>query len=118
MHDRIRLERAERPRHRGGVTHIAAIELIARMVFNRGNRKEISRIGELVEVEHVVSSLRDKAPNQRRSDESGSTGDHDSHLSMPFDHAGRLQLAIAAVTPFAGAGAHPADSEVISSTSR
>ena len=74
----IGLEVRDRPSHRVAVADIGLQEAVARIIADTAEAVEIGRIGQLVDVEHVVTTS-DCVPNKRGSDESGSTSDQQLH---------------------------------------
>src|SRR6185369_5596376 len=54
---------------------IGPYERVARMICDRRKRFQISRIGQLVNHQHLIFSVADQMPNDGRAYESGTSGD-------------------------------------------
>ncbi len=68
------------------VADIGTLEAIARVAGDRVERGEAGGVGELVEVDDLVSELADEIAADRRTDEAGAAGDQDPHLAFGFAH--------------------------------
>ena len=63
MHDRVGLKPREGVGDGGAITDIAAAEMVAGIAVERGERRQIARIGQLVEDEHLVLRILDEMPD-------------------------------------------------------
>ena len=83
MHDPLGPEPGHGLRHRPGIADIGLEEAIIRSVRDQLERGLVAGIGQGVEVEHFMP-VRHQMPNQRRSDESGTTCHQNAHaIKLP-----------------------------------
>ena len=79
MHHRVGIETRENLGDGRTIADIGAAEMIARMALHRGERGKIAGIGQLIDDQHLVISVADQMPDQRRADESRSARDQNLH---------------------------------------
>jgi bifunctional N-acetylglucosamine-1-phosphate-uridyltransferase/glucosamine-1-phosphate-acetyltransferase GlmU-like protein len=85
VHDDVRLMLLEHPGDVFGVANIHLLETITRILGDLQQRLQIARIGQLVEIDDLVSGIVQKVANDGGADESGSTGDENSgHQMLPL----------------------------------
>ena len=61
----------------GGATDVGAFESVSWTAVDLGNIRQVCRIGERVQVDDNGVALADQQPDQRRSDEPGTSGHQD-----------------------------------------
>ncbi|MNF83659.1 hypothetical protein D3C84_659840 [compost metagenome] len=84
VHDGVWLETCQYGAHGGLVDNIGLHELVASVGGNAGQRFEIARIGQFVQVEHFMLGVPNQLANQGRADETGAAGDKNTHVGQPF----------------------------------
>ncbi|MNJ58276.1 hypothetical protein D3C77_539040 [compost metagenome] len=80
VHDGMRLEALEYSADSCLIGNVGLDELVAGIGRDAGQRFQVTGIGQLVQVEHFVLGIVDQVTHQRRTDESGSAGDENSHV--------------------------------------
>ena len=86
--DNVWAEIPESLGHRVAVADVDPAKAVALAVVDGPQRREVAGIGQLVEVEHVVSRLGQQVPDQGRADEAGAAGDENTqsgpaHVRLP-----------------------------------
>src|SRR5271155_4840443 len=78
VHDRVRSVPVENLVNSEVVTDIGLLESVVWALGDASDVLEVGRVGELVQVHHLVA-IRNGAADHGRSDETGSAGDQDLH---------------------------------------
>ena len=84
VHDRLGLEAREHGADGGLVDDIGLDELIAAVGRDAGQRLQVAGVGQFVQVEHFVLGVLNQVADQGRADETGTTGDKNTHVGGPF----------------------------------
>ncbi len=84
VHDRARLVGREQALEGARVGDVAAHEDVARIARERGEVREVARIGELVEVHHRLAFRGDPVEDEIGADEPGTAGHEDGHCPPAF----------------------------------
>jgi hypothetical protein len=66
------------------IDDIGLDELVAVVVLDAAQRFEIAGIGQLVEVQDLMSGIQDQVPYKRRADKTGTASDENAHPIKPF----------------------------------
>jgi hypothetical protein len=79
MHNGVEIEAYEQIGDRVAAANVGSAEPKTPMVLHRVERRKISRVGQLVDDQNVMLGLTDQMTDQRRSDETGPTGNRNPH---------------------------------------
>jgi len=82
VHHRIRFVFDHQARHRCEIANILLREAIAWIVRDHGDIVRIGRIGQLVDIQHVVARC-NRPANHCGADKAGAAGNHKSHERLP-----------------------------------
>ena len=91
VQDRVGLVRRENPVERGPIADIDMLEAVSRIVGDTGHIVEAGRIGQRIEVDHLVA-FRDGRAHHGRANETGAAGDQDLHCSILMHHHHRQRV--------------------------
>ncbi len=80
MHHSVRTETAKGGRNCLTVADISLQEAIERIGFDRGQRGQCARIGELVDIEDFIALIQHQMPHDGRSDKPGAAGHEYTHV--------------------------------------
>ena len=84
VHDRMRLEALQYGAHRWVVDDVGLDEFVTTVVGDAGQGLQIAGIGQFVEVKYLVVSVANQMANQCGANETGTTGDENTHAGWPF----------------------------------
>ena len=85
VHHRIRLVRGKDPVERRPVANVRALEGIAVAAGDAVEVREVRRIGQRIEVDHLVP-VRDRLPHHGRADEARAARHQNSHAFTPYSN--------------------------------
>ena len=83
VHDCVWLEPGKHGADTRLVGDIGLDEFIAAVAGDSQQRLQVARVGQLVEVEHLMIGVIDQVTNQGRADETGAAGDENAHVRVP-----------------------------------
>ena len=82
VHDGVRLKLRQRGANRRLIDYIGLQELVARVIRDAGQGLQVTGVGQLVEVEHLVLGVVEQMADQCRANKARATGDQNTHENI------------------------------------